>query len=48
MRTETMVLADWEKGQEKGFPAEFVHMVVTSHFLLKMVSSRMWPLKKPC
>lgn len=43
-----MELADWEEGQEKGSPAKFVHMLVTSHFLLKTVSSRMWPLKKPC
>lgn len=45
MQTETEMWADWEGGQEEGFPAKFVHVLVTSHFLLKMGNSRMWPLK---
>ena len=36
--TETMVPGDWQQGQEKAFPAKFVHVLVTSHFLLKTVS----------
>lgn len=41
------MLADQEEGQDEGFLAKFVHVLVTSHFHLKMVNRRAQPLKEP-